>query len=293
MIFYTPEVVAFFLIALSVLASFPARFKQYDTVRKTRVLVLLYCIAITTKIIDISYIYAINMYNVGPFNIYYTLPLYSCDVTLIMAIAMTFLNLKNKGNSKAYEVINKLITYLFVVNGLFIPLINSASVSPGKYLNYFNNQYFDIFSIDNALVHSIYFLLGYFYGTTFNVFNKTYKGFWKVVLINLGITLVVHFVNLIMRAIGFQTDYMYTIIYYRQDYVELFSVIMGYDAALVFMKLFEAPIIENYFGASMVATFLLFLLYLFHLFCYKKGRKEGSDNLFYSNLINRNTSFIL
>ena len=293
MLFYPQAEIAFFLVALAVLVSFLPRFQQYNTVRKTRVLIFIYSIALTTKIIDISYIYVVNMYGVGPFNIYYTLPLYSCDVTLIMAMVMTFFNLKSKGNNKTYEVINKLITYLFIVNGLFIPLVNVSVVSLNKYLRYFNNPYHDIFSIDNAVVHNVYFILGFLYGSTFNVFNKTYKGFWKICLVNAGITLVAHFVNLIMSVAGFETDYMYTILYDSQTFTEIFSVFLGEEVASVFIKIFQAPIIENYFGAIMVSVLLLAIIYVFHRIYYKLGSKQGKDNLFYSNLINHNNSFIL
>ena len=293
MLYFSQLKVAFILVMLSSLLFFTIRFKEYSFNRKIKVLLFLYCIALTTKVIDIVFIFHYNLYKVGPYNIYYTLPLFSCDITLAFAIVLTFLNLNNKVGAKKYEFLNKFTTYFLFANGVFVPLLLSGTVPLKDYIQVFNNPTTDFFLLNNGLVHQIYALLTFLFGVTFNVFNKTYRGFFKFFLLSSGVTLVVHIINLIFNAAGFQTNYMYTILHSNDETFQVIYDLFGSNTGNIITKMITAPILENYLGVVLMNVAEVLGIYIWHIIYYKLAKKKAYDNLFYLNLINPNTTFYI
>lgn len=292
---YTKTQLLVIFIFLALLLHFLYKFKYYNYRQRAFVIFGFYVVVVVTKILDTIYLFNFTYAESGISAIYYALPLYSCDIGLIMGIVMLFLHLKNP--YKSYDTVDKFIIYMMLFNSvipfLFVDFYFGENIGKtfSTVIEVLNAPVANIFDLDNAIAHSIYLVTPLLYARFTNMFKKTYKGFWKSLVIYAGIVIVVHIINLILNAFGLKADYMYTT-NSLNEFLPVLQLVFGEGLGYRISKLFTAPILENLIGALLIYYAGISVIYLIHIFVYKYNKKMGYDNLFYNNLINRYDSIV-
>ena len=280
-----------FFIFIAITLYFFIAFENYNRRQRASVLFGLLSVAIVTKILDAI---LLCMYDKDPVATFYRgcLPLFSCDIGLIMGIVLLFLHLLHP--EKSYYTIDRFLVYMMLFNSLVPFLLPEFSASDARGIEQATEAFFtrpNLYELNNSIVHSIYFSFSLLYARWNNIFKKPIKGYWKCLVIYSGIVLGVHIINLILSAFGLEPEYMYTM-NAEYKFAPFFRAIFGDILGLKLVGLFQAPIIEHVFGAIGLYCAFMTLVYLIHVILYKNYKKKGLDNLFYNNLIYPNDTFI-